>query len=112
VDLRAHKGRKAPLVRKVPPVSVAKPARLARKGRLVLRVHRAKPAHRGRQGLPANAVKLDRKALQVRSVQPDHPAPKAIRAQHLRSRVVTGTDGAHCSDDEVSGVAVVRERRD
>jgi len=44
-----------------------------------------KPAHRGRQDLPANAVKLDRKALQVRSVQQDHPAPKAIRDQQLRS---------------------------
>jgi hypothetical protein len=68
-DLKAHKGRKVPLVRKAPPVSVAKRARLARKDRSVRKVRRAKLVHKGRQGPAASAAKQDRKAPQVRPVQ-------------------------------------------
>jgi hypothetical protein len=84
-DLRAHKARKAPLVRRGRPVSVANPARQARKGRLVLRVRREKLVHRGQRGLRANAAKLDRKAPQVRPVRQDRPAPRVIRVHRLHS---------------------------
>jgi hypothetical protein len=80
-DLKAHKGRKGPLVRRAPLVSVAKPARLARKDRSVRKVHRATPVHRGQQGLPGNAAKLARRDL---------PGQRVIWVQPLRSGLLPG----------------------
>jgi hypothetical protein len=84
-DLKGHRARRELLALRAVPVSVAKLAHPARRDWSGRRARKARRVHRGRQALPANAARLERKAPQVRLVQPEQLAKEETPAQRLPS---------------------------